>query len=66
MPLRGIPGVRGIYTEDIDEEYRAGMAPLESIGNRYVLAAEAPMEFAIGVLLQKKGPCTLPGAAFIE
>ena len=40
------PGLRGIWTEDIDEKYRAGMAPLESIGNRYVLAAEAPMELS--------------------
>jgi NAD(P)-dependent dehydrogenase (short-subunit alcohol dehydrogenase family) len=40
------PGLRGIWTEDVDEKYRAGMAPLESIGNRYVLAAEAPMELS--------------------
>ena len=41
----GGPGLRGIWTEDIDEKYRAGMVPIEAIGNRFVLAAEAPMEF---------------------
>jgi hypothetical protein len=37
---------RGIWTEDIDEEFRAGVAPIETVGNQYVLAAEAPMEFS--------------------
>lgn len=36
---------RGIWTEDIADEFRAGMAPIASVGNRYVLAAEAPIEF---------------------
>ncbi len=37
---------RGIWTEDIEEQYRSGMAPIDSVGDRYVLAAEAPMEFS--------------------
>ena len=38
-------GRRGIITEGTPEENRPFMSPIESVGNRYVIAAEAPMEF---------------------
>lgn len=38
------PGITGIATEDAPEEARARMRNVEVVGNRYVLAAQAPME----------------------
>ena len=55
----GAPGLRGIWTEDIDEKYRAGMAPTETIGNRYVLAADAPMELTGHQLTVADGRLTI-------
>lgn len=38
------PGITGIATEDAPEEARARMRPVDVVGNRYVMAAQAPME----------------------
>lgn len=40
------PGITGIATEDAPPEVRARMRNVEVVGNRYVLAAQAPMELS--------------------
>lgn len=40
------PGITGIATEDAPEEARARMRTVEVVGNRFVLAALAPMELS--------------------
>ena len=40
------PGITGIATEDAPEEARARMRNVEVVGNRFVLAAQAPMELS--------------------
>ncbi len=45
----------GIWTEDTPVENRSFMLPVESVGNRYLLAAEAPMDFTGNQLILKDG-----------
>jgi NAD(P)-dependent dehydrogenase (short-subunit alcohol dehydrogenase family) len=40
------PGITGIATEDAPEEVRARMRNVEVVGDRYVLAAQAPMDLS--------------------
>jgi NAD(P)-dependent dehydrogenase (short-subunit alcohol dehydrogenase family) len=40
------PGITGIATEDAPEEARARMRNVEVVGNRFVIAATAPMELS--------------------
>jgi 3-oxoacyl-[acyl-carrier protein] reductase len=54
-PGDGGGNYRGIWTEDIDEEFRPGMAPIEMVGDRYLLAAEAPMEYSGHQLVVRDG-----------
>src|SRR5439155_185689 len=54
-PRQRDPRGGGIWTEDTPVENRSFMLPVESVGNRYVLAAEAPLDLSGNQLTVKDG-----------